>query len=171
MHGRAEHLGEGDDGRDGVGPGRLVPDDDGHPADARLDQQVGELVEAATDGAAFQARRRRHVRLALLGERRHPQRTNTGPGGGLAASWKARRITMPSSSIVADLVGPLRTVRQADQVTRQEGVGARCRWSCWPAVTTIGDRLARALVRFPMALPRPGAVCTLTKAGRRVACA
>ena len=123
VHGRAEHLGEGDDGRDGVGPRRLVADDDGHPADARLDQQVGQLVEAATDGAAFQARRRRHVRLALLGERRHAQRHEHRTGRRAGRIMEGPPHDDAELVDRADLVGPLRDrFRQADQVTREDGV-------------------------------------------------
>ena len=43
--------------------------------------------------------------------------------------------------------------------------------ACWPAVTSSGARLARALKIAPIALPRPGAVWRFTCATRPLACA
>ena len=98
--------------------------------------------------------------------------TNTGPLGGAAASRKARRRIVPSSSgdrtsWVHLLTAPARPTRSPES----NGSSTRCRSSCCPAVTTSGVPLARALVRPPIALPRPAAVCRFTNAGRPVACA
>ena len=40
-----------------------------------------------------------------------------------------------------------------------------CARTCWPAVTTTGEWLARAVKIAPIALPTPGAVCRLAIAG------
>ena len=98
--------------------------------------------------------------------------TNTGPTGGEAASWNARRITVPSSSRVRTSCTHFDTGR-ASPTRSPDRSGSLTMWrqSCWPAVTTSGEPFATALVRLPIALPKPAEVCRFRNAGRPVACA
>ena len=96
--------------------------------------------------------------------------TNTGPGGGAVASWKARRRIVPSSSRLRTSCAHFDTgAASPTRSPARSGSATRWRSSCCPAVTTSGVRLAWALVRFPMALPRPAEVWRLRNAGRPVA--
>jgi hypothetical protein len=96
--------------------------------------------------------------------------TNTGPLGGWAASWKARRISGPRSptwcTSAAHFVSPRASPTRSPE---RNGSARRCPRCCCPAVTTIGVPVAATLTRTPIALPRPGAVWRLTNEGRPVA--
>ena len=171
--GRSEGLGQRDELRDGAGSGHLVARNDRDGADR------------PTPPTAWRARRAdaATVRRSIVdagGTSTSPSAssvdigsdTNTGPTGGEAASWNARRITVPSSSRVRTSCTHFDTGR-ASPTRSPDRSGSLTMWrqSCWPAVTTSGEPFATAFVRLPIALPKPADVCRFRNAGRPVACA
>ncbi len=92
--------------------------------------------------------------------------TNTGPCGGVSASWAARASAGATSagrggSYAHFTAGCGRSV--AWGLESRASIVSMAR-TCWPAVTTMGVRLARALRMAPMAFPVPGPVCRFTRA-------
>ena len=94
--------------------------------------------------------------------------TNTGPHGGLVATWIARASTAGTSAGRAGSRESLTVGRGS--IVASGFVSRASRFiigrTCCPAVTTSGAPLADALTRAPTALPTPGAVCRLTRVGR-----
>jgi hypothetical protein len=87
---------------------------------------------------------------------------NTGPVGGVMATLAARRTMRGKSS---------RRVTSTAHFTSGEAIGTSGSYSsgsvrpwpcsCWPAVRIMGVPVNFALNSEPMALPSPGATCTL----------
>ena len=97
---------------------------------------------------------------------------NTGPVGGVSATWSARRSATGASS--ARRISYDHFVNCSAMRTRSPariGSSMRKRVSCWPAVTRSGDRDLAALCRIERLFARPGATWTLTTPTWPDACA
>ena len=97
---------------------------------------------------------------------------NTGPVGGASAvlaarcTSRGRSATRPTSS--AHLTnGRASRGRSAERI----GSVTMNSWSCWPAVTRIGEAAFWASYSMPMALPSPGATWKFATVSLPDACA
>jgi hypothetical protein len=166
VHHRTENLRDRDERRGAALPADAVPGDHrGIPGPGQQGRDAGH----PGGNRRWHDRRVEECDVGLLGQQihRHGQK---GPAGGRTASRKARRsITGRSwacwTSKVALTAARARPTRSPESI----GSCARCRRSCWPAVTTMGvrDRLALSSPDRPFA--RPAATWRLTNAGRPVA--
>jgi hypothetical protein len=97
---------------------------------------------------------------------------NTGPIGGVSASWIARRSAAGASA--AERISCDHLVNCSVSWTMSAariGSPRSSRVSCCPAVTSSGERARLALCKIASPLPTPGATCRLTRPSRPLACA